>query len=119
MMNPMKKIVFVFLLAAAFMQSFAGSPPPPHHLPLHFRSLQSASPLQLGSPLQNNMVIQQHRPFTVWGRAAAGETVQIRADWMPDAIAVKTGPDGNFLGIIPVPAVQAGDYSPHTLEVES
>src|SRR5882757_5017842 len=102
MMNLMKKIVFLFLLAVSVLRSFAGAPM-----------------LQLGSPLQNNMVIQQNRPFTVWGKAEAGEAVQIRADWMPDAIAVKTGPDGNFLGIIPVPAVQAGNYSPHTLEVES
>jgi len=102
MMNLMKKIVFLFLLAVSVLRSFAGAPT-----------------LQLGSPLQNNMVIQQNRPFTVWGRAEAGETVQIRADWMPDVLAVKAGPDGNFLGIIPVPAVQAGNYSPHTLEVES
>ena len=96
MMNPMKKFVLVSLLMVAGMRSFA---------------------IRLGGPLQNNMVVQQNRPFTVWGSAEAGESVQIRADWMTDAIAVKAGPDGRFLGIIPVPAVRAGDYSTHTLEV--
>lgn len=75
--------------------------------------------LQLGSALQNDMVVQQNHPFAVWGRAEAGAVVDIRADWMEDAVAVKAGVDGQFLGIIPVPAVRAGDYTPHRLDVES
>jgi len=75
--------------------------------------------LQLASALQNNMVIQQNQPFTVWGKAGAGQPVQIKADWMTDAIEVKADTAGNFLGIIPVPAIQAGDYRPHVLYVES
>lgn len=80
----------------------------------------SAAPpgsLELGSPLQSNMVIQQNQPFSVWGKAPAGQSVQVRADWMPDPLTVVATSDGDFLAILPVPAVQPGDYSSHTLDV--
>ncbi|HEY4289604.1 MAG TPA: sialate O-acetylesterase [Puia sp.] len=96
----MKKILFLFLFAGLGIRGFSMG-------------------LQLGSALQNDMVVQQNHPFCVWGRADAGAVVEIRADWMADALTVKTGGDGQFLGIIPVPAVQAGDYKPHRLDVGS
>src|SRR5882762_2587553 len=75
------------------------------------------APLQLASALQSNMVVQQNQPFTVWGRAEPGQTIQISADWTPDAITVIADTKGDFLGILPVPAVRPGDYRPHTLKV--
>jgi sialate O-acetylesterase len=73
--------------------------------------------LELGSGLQDSMVIQQNRPLTIWGKAPVGKEVSVHADWMQAPITVKADGDGNFLGIVPVPAVQPGDYSPHTIEV--
>ncbi|OQP40051.1 9-O-acetylesterase [Niastella yeongjuensis] len=73
--------------------------------------------LQLGSGLQDSMVVQQNKPLTIWGKAPVGSVVSIRADWMQTAVTVKTDEDGNFLGIVTVPAVQPGDYHPHTIEV--
>jgi sialate O-acetylesterase len=73
--------------------------------------------LQLGSGLQDSMVIQQNRPLTIWGKAPVRQEVSIRADWMSGNITVKTDPGGNFSGIIAVPAVQSGDYTPHSIEV--
>jgi sialate O-acetylesterase len=78
-----------------------------------------AGGLQLGSGLQDNMVIQQHRPLTIWGRAAAGATVQIRPDWLPDGVTVRADGAGSFAGIVDVPAIRSGDYRPHTVEVIS
>ena len=75
--------------------------------------------LELGSGLQSNMVVQQNHPFCVWGRAGAGAVVEVRADWTGGVAAVKAGEDGQFLGIIMVPAVKAGDYTLHRLDVES
>jgi sialate O-acetylesterase len=74
-------------------------------------------PLQLGSGLQNGMVIQQNHPFIVWGHSEAGAIVSIGADWMATPIMVTADSAGNFSGIIPVPAVRAGDYTPHELTV--
>jgi sialate O-acetylesterase len=82
-------------------------------------AMAEPQPLRLGSTLQNNMVIQQNQPFTVWGKAETGQTVQIKADWLSDPITVIAGSNGDFLGILPVPAVQPGDYRSHTLEVVS
>ncbi len=76
-----------------------------------------AGDLELGSGLQNGMVVQQNHPLTVWGRGGAGDAVSIRADWMTDAITVKADASGSFSGIIPVPAVQRGDYRPHSVVV--
>jgi sialate O-acetylesterase len=73
--------------------------------------------LQLGSGLQDSMVVQQNRPLTIWGKAAAGKEVSIRTDWMEAPVTVKANTNGDFSGIVAVPAVQPGDYSPHTIEV--
>ncbi|MFL5744187.1 MAG: GH92 family glycosyl hydrolase [Niastella sp.] len=73
--------------------------------------------LQLGSGLQDSMVVQQNRPLTIWGQAPAGKEVSIRADWMETPVMVKADDDGNFSGMVHVPAVQAGDYHPHSIEV--
>src|SRR5262245_5979721 len=74
--------------------------------------------LQLGSGLQDSMVVQQNRPLTIWGKAPAGREVSIRADWMDSPVLVTATPGGDFLCMIPVPAVQPGDYTPHRIEVK-
>jgi len=106
----MQKMHLLFLIVCTTIRVFAappavlgpGSPEPP---------------LQLGSPLQNNMVIQQNKPFTVWGKAPSGQPVQIKPDWLSNPITVVAGETGEFLGIVPVPAVEPGDYQNHTLDV--
>lgn len=75
--------------------------------------------IALGAGLGNNMVVQQNRPFTVWGKAVAGSTVTIWADWMAGAVDVRADSLGNFLGMIPVPVVQRGDYSKHRMTISS
>lgn len=78
---------------------------------------QQAKKLKLSTVLQSNMVVQQNQPFKVWGRAPAGTTIAIQADWMPAPVSVTANADNNFLGIIPVPAVRPGDFSKHQITV--
>jgi len=73
----------------------------------------------LAGVLKSNMVVQQNKPFTIWGRATPGSTVVIRADWMEGEVDVRAGADSCFLGIIAVPPVQPGDYHPHRIVVSS
>ncbi|AEV97730.1 9-O-acetylesterase [Niastella koreensis] len=73
--------------------------------------------LQLGSGLQDSMVVQQNRPLTIWGKAPAGKDVSIHADWMQGSVTIKADGDGSFTGLMNVPAVQPGDYRPHSIEV--
>ncbi len=78
---------------------------------------QESTTLKLSPVLQSNMVIQQNKPFKVWGWAPAGETVLISADWMKTAVKVAAEADGRFLGIIPVPPATRGDFSKKSLTV--
>lgn len=83
------------------------------------RTTAGADSLTLASVLQSNMVIQQNKPFRVWGKAPAGSQVQIRGDWMSAPVTVTADPSDAFMGILDVPAVARGDYQPHTLTVSS
>lgn len=112
-------LIFLLVMSAA-VRGFAGAPT---------RAAVVASPMSLGaaapvsltlaSILQSNMVIQQNKPFKVWGKAPAGSTVEIRGDWMTGAVTVTADPSDVFLGVVDVPAVTPGDYRPHTLTVRS
>jgi sialate O-acetylesterase len=75
--------------------------------------------LQFADVLTDNMVIQQNKPFTVWGTAGKYEPVKIEADWLKTSVVVQADDRGNFTGIIPVPTVHAGDFSEHTLQISS
>lgn len=77
-----------------------------------------AVPLTLASPLQSHMVVQEGKPFTVWGRAAPGSEVEIRADWAGEVV-VRADGSGAFNGTVDVPAARRGDYREHSLSVRS
>lgn len=75
--------------------------------------------LRVADALQSNMVIQQNQPFKVWGTATPGEKVAIQADWLAGSTVVYADANGNFLGILPVPAVKKGDFTAHDIKVMS
>ncbi len=76
------------------------------------------SKLKLADPLTSNMVIQQNQAFTVWGTAKPNSAVKIEADWAAPA-QVMSNSKGEFEGIIPVPAIEKGDYTKHRLTISS
>jgi len=80
---------------------------------------QETKQLKLASILQSNMVVQQAKPFKVWGTAPAGETVTIQADWMKHPTKVVAGNDQKFLGIIPVPEAKQATFSKHHISVST
>ena len=75
--------------------------------------------LKLSNALQSKMVVQQNKPFKVWGMAGAGNTVKVQADWSKTRAEVTTDPGGNFVAIIDVPLAQRDDYSLHNITVSS
>ncbi|MDO9376137.1 MAG: sialate O-acetylesterase [Ferruginibacter sp.] len=75
--------------------------------------------LKFADPLQSNMVVQQNKPFKIWGRAVAGQAVNIKADWLANDIQVIAGKDSMFLGIIDVPGAKENDFTKHQLSIES
>jgi sialate O-acetylesterase len=75
--------------------------------------------LRLSNALQDRMVVQQNKPFKIWGTAAGGGTVKVYADWLQTATEVTAGADGKFMSIVNVPAAKEGDYSAHSITVTS
>lgn len=72
---------------------------------------------ELSSVLQSNMVIQQGKPFCVWGTARAGEKLTVQAGWTPEVLRVEADEDGNWECRIKVPDVKSGDFTSYRLEV--
>ena len=74
--------------------------------------------LKFADPLTDNMVVQQNKPFTVWGSAKPNSEVIVTTDWT-SAVVVRASEKGEFVGIIGVPAVRAGNYKAHTIGIAS
>jgi sialate O-acetylesterase len=74
---------------------------------------------KIADVLQSRMVVQQNKPFKVWGRAAAGSVVYIRADWEPSARQVTAAADGSFMGIVNVPGIVPGDFTKHKITLKN
>lgn len=68
---------------------------------------------------QSNMIIQQQKPYAIWGNAAAGSIVTIKADWTDKVITVAADSLNYWKGEIPVPKARPGDFTAHTLTVSS
>lgn len=66
---------------------------------------------------QSNMVVQQDKPFTIWGMATAGNKVTIKADWTANTVTLTAGSDNYWRGAINVPKAVPGDFKPHTLTI--
>lgn len=73
--------------------------------------------LRLSDALQSNMIIQQNKPFKVWGKAEPGQKIAIHADWLPASAEVYADTDGDFMGIVPVPKAEEGDFTPHHIRI--
>jgi sialate O-acetylesterase len=75
--------------------------------------------LRVSPVLQRKMVIQQNKPFKVWGQAKGGEVVRVTSDWLSTEVSVTADKSGHFLAMLDVPGVKEGDFSNHQLEVRS
>lgn len=75
--------------------------------------------LRFADPIKDNMVVQQNKPFKVWGKAPENAFVKIEADWLKSAVTVQADEQGNFLGIIEVPKAKPGDFTKHSLTIST
>jgi sialate O-acetylesterase len=67
--------------------------------------------------IQTNMVVQQDKPFRVWGRAAAGEKITVKNSWLKETVVLQADSKGEWWGEINVPKAKPGDFTAHTLSV--
>lgn len=77
----------------------------------------SKDSLKVSTVLQSHMVIQQNKPFKVWGKAPQGTVITIKADWMAAPLQVRATAEKCFEGIISVPKAKPGDYRPHSMSI--
>jgi sialate O-acetylesterase len=68
---------------------------------------------------QSNMVVQQDKPFAIWGRATVGNKVTIKPDWSGESVSVTPGPDNYWRVSIMVPKAIPGDFKSHTLTIST
>ncbi|MCX2574120.1 sialate O-acetylesterase [Pedobacter sandarakinus] len=80
-------------------------------------SAQETSRLMVNNILQSNMVIQQGKPFKVWGIASPGEQVFVSTDWNKSSSNGRADESGRFMVEVSVPKAIKGDYSSHQLQV--
>lgn len=108
----MKRIIWTLLVLLTCANSFG----------FRLVSLDCADTLKedygglLAQVLQSNMVVQQGKPFTLWGNAPAGAFVKVKADWTKEK-SVVAGSEGVWKLQIDVPLVQPGDFTAHTVLV--
>ncbi len=74
--------------------------------------------LTLADVLQSKMVIQQAKPFKLWGTGVTGNKVAVKADWSAAVVAV-VKKDGTWEASIDVPSAKAGDFGKHTIDITS
>lgn len=67
--------------------------------------------------LQSNMVIQQDKPFKLWGWGTAGDKITIEADWQYKPIITHVDVHGNWLAKINVPSAIPGDSRIHQIYI--
>jgi sialate O-acetylesterase len=72
--------------------------------------------LRLASILQDKMVVQQGKPFTLWGWAAPGTVVEARASWLSTGKAV-VGVDGKWSLPLDVPKARRGDFRRYSIDI--
>jgi sialate O-acetylesterase len=77
------------------------------------------STFKTANAFQSNMVVQQQKPFAIWGNSVAGSIVTIKADWTNKTITITADKNNYWKGAIPVPKAIPGDFKPHTLTLTS
>lgn len=83
----------------------------------HIRLSDTA--FKVANIFQSNMIVQQDKPFTIWGEATAGNKITIRPDWSAGAVSVTAGSDNYWRTSVRVPKAVAGDFKPHTLTIST
>lgn len=79
--------------------------------------VENKEKLSIGlSPIiQDDMVVQQGKPFTFWGRANTATTFVIHPEWSDEGVTVSTSEDGRWEARVSVPTVQSGDFTPRQI----
>lgn len=83
---------------------------------LHAQTIADSS-FHIASLISDNMVIQQGKPFNIWGQANSGETIDITVSWNKEAYTTQSDKNKNWKLEIPVPIITPGDFTPQSITI--
>jgi sialate O-acetylesterase len=84
---------------------------------VHAKPADALQQFKAAGILQSNMVIQQNKPFKLWGFGPAGDKITINADWQYKPITTTINAQGNWLAKIKVPSAVPGDFRAHQIYI--
>ncbi|RVT98349.1 sialate O-acetylesterase [Mucilaginibacter limnophilus] len=82
-----------------------------------FAATADTAAFKTANLFQSNMVMQQNKPFTIWGKASPGDKITIKGDWTGKQTTIEADTAGHWRGAIKVPKAKPGDFTPHTLVI--
>ncbi|RYZ96103.1 MAG: sialate O-acetylesterase [Sphingobacteriaceae bacterium] len=85
---------------------------------VHAAVADSIAAFKIAQVIQSNMVVQQKKPFRIWGTSQAGDVIALQADWTGKISKITASNDGKWLGEIKVPAAVKGDFKAHTITIK-
>lgn len=74
---------------------------------------------QTANIFQSNMVIQQNKPFSIWGKARPGETVTITVSWNNKPSFARANDKGIWKGEVSVPKAKPRDFTSQSISLKS
>lgn len=94
-----------------FMYSLiTGKTPPPMQ--------KAPPPMHVAEIIQSNMVIQQGKPFKIWGISSRpGDTIQINAGWLKKPVYAYANKNRDWIASLEVPIAEPGNPTPYELQV--
>jgi sialate O-acetylesterase len=75
------------------------------------------SSFKVANVFQSSMVLQQNKPFAIWGYAPPGAKITVKGDWSDKIVTIVTDSQDYWKGEIPVPKAIKYDFRPHTLTI--
>lgn len=81
--------------------------------------VQAADSFTIANTLQSNMVVQQGKPLTIWGKAAPGSKLQIRCSWQQKGFETFSEKGGTWKVEVPVPMAQPNVFTPNHISISS
>jgi sialate O-acetylesterase len=79
--------------------------------------LSPDSGFKVANVFQSNMVLQQNKPFRIWGYAPPGQKIKIKGDWSNKTVTITTDDQDYRKGEIAVPKAIKYDFTPHTITI--
>lgn len=73
----------------------------------------------VSSLISSNMIIQQEKPFIIWGEATSGTALSVTVSWNKKKHTAVADENNQWQISIPVPKAIAGNFTPHQITISN